>query len=190
MNMKQKWATAQTLEPEHWLDNKEKIASNSYQSEVRLRALHILSNIEAKLNTSLSGKKILEIGGGATPLAIFGETSSVTLVDPLMNFYKDTFSTVFPKSCELVQSQAETLPFSDNSFDIIITRNTLDHVEEVSKCLEEMQRVLKPGGAAYIGMNVFAGPLLVYKTIRKDPEHPYTFSKASFVRLIKKHLQL
>ena len=45
---------------------------------------------------------------------------------------------------------------------------------------------MKKNGVAYIGMNVFAGPLLFYKTINKDPEHPYTFSKRSFVKLIKR----
>ena len=93
-----------------------------------------------------------------------------------MNFYEDTFPNVFPASTELVQAQAENLPFEDNTFDILLSRNART-VENVDLCLREMQRVLKPSGVAYIGMNVFAGPLLIYRTIYKDPEHPYTFSK-------------
>ena len=135
----------------------------------------------------LKDKKILEIGGGATPLAIFSKSGAVSLVDPLMNFYKETFPNVFPASTELVQAKSEDLPFKDNTFDILLTRNTLDHVEDVKSCLGEMQRVLKPNGVAYIGMNVFSGPLLLYKTVLKDPEHPYTFSKNSFERLIAKY---
>lgn len=187
MNMKAKWTKAQSLEPLHWLDNKEKISSNSYQDEMRVRAEHILKNIESRLGSIPSGKKILEIGGGATPLAIFANNGDVTLVDPLMNFYEEQFSDVFPESTILVQAKAEELPFEDNTFDILLTRNTLDHVEDVNKCLQEMKRVLKHGGVAYIGMNVFAGPLLIYRTIHKDPEHPYTFSKHSFKKAIDKY---
>ena len=57
MNMKKKWAKAQTLEPLHWLDNKEKIASEAYQQEIKQRAIHIFTNIEKKLSVSLSNKK-------------------------------------------------------------------------------------------------------------------------------------
>ncbi|MDA7455172.1 class I SAM-dependent methyltransferase [Planktomarina temperata] len=187
MSMKTKWTKAQTLEPLHWLDNKNKIASNTYQNQVRSRAEHIFKNIDSRLGSTVCNKNILEIGCGATPLAIFAKNGAVTLVDPLMNFYKEQFADVFPESTELVQAKAEELPFDDNTFDILVTRNTLDHVEDVHSCLQEMTRVLKPDGVAYIGMNVFAGPLLIYRTFRKDPEHPYTFSKYSFKELVNKH---
>lgn len=186
MNMKKKWAKAQTLEPIHWLDNREKIGGTEYQNEVRKRSNHIFENIKKRLDTGLENIKILEIGGGATPLAIYVKNCEITLADPLMDFYTETFPSVFPENCKSYQCKAEDLPFKDDHFDVVVTRNTLDHVEDVNLCIQEIRRVLKKNGVAYIGMNVFAGPLLFYKTINKDPEHPYTFSKRSFVKLIKR----
>jgi ubiquinone/menaquinone biosynthesis C-methylase UbiE len=46
----------------------------------------------------------------------------------------------------IVQSVGETLPFPDNYFDYVISYQTLEHVQDVGKCLDEMLRVLKPGG--------------------------------------------
>jgi ubiquinone/menaquinone biosynthesis C-methylase UbiE len=44
----------------------------------------------------------------------------------------------------------ENLPFNDESFDIISTYQTLEHVQSHQKCFDEFKRVLKPGGALFI----------------------------------------
>lgn len=183
----EKWAKAQSLEPLHWIDSKENILSGIYQLRIKERSRHIFTNIHENLNIDPSSSRILEIGGGATPLATHANSKNITLVDPLMNFYKETFPEVFAGGATGIEARAEKLPFDEDSFDIIVTRNTLDHVEDVEKCMKEMKRVLKPEGAIYIGMNVFAGPLLIYRIINKDPEHPYTFSEKSFKKLTNRY---
>ena len=42
--------------------------------------------------------------------------------------------------------EAEYLPFSDSSFDLVTSATTLHHVENVEKVAKEIYRVLKPGG--------------------------------------------
>jgi ubiquinone/menaquinone biosynthesis C-methylase UbiE len=44
------------------------------------------------------------------------------------------------------QSPAETMPFADNTFDLVTCQTVLLHVHDVTKVLNEMVRVLKPGG--------------------------------------------
>ena len=41
---------------------------------------------------------------------------------------------------------SEDIPFSNNCFDIITSLNSLDHVEDVDKSIQEITRVLKTGG--------------------------------------------
>lgn len=45
-----------------------------------------------------------------------------------------------------VISNVEKLPFLDESFDCVVSRQCLHYVEEVDKALKEVYRVLKPGG--------------------------------------------
>lgn len=41
---------------------------------------------------------------------------------------------------------AEKLPFDDDSFDVCMTIELIEHVEDWTKCLDEACRVLRPGG--------------------------------------------
>lgn len=55
-------------------------------------------------------------------------------------------------SIDLVQGAAEALPFPDASFDFINACEVIEHVQDPEKMLEEMCRVLAPGGAAYVSV--------------------------------------
>lgn len=37
-------------------------------------------------------------------------------------------------------------PFNDNSFDVIFCNHVLEHVEDADKCMQELYRIMKPGG--------------------------------------------
>lgn len=49
----------------------------------------------------------------------------------------------------------ESLTFPDNSFDIFITQDVMEHIFDPKKAFKEIARVLKPGGA-----HIFTVPLL------------------------------
>jgi len=50
----------------------------------------------------------------------------------------------------LIASVGELLPFRDESFDLVTSYQTLEHVRDVTTCLREMVRVLKRGGVLYL----------------------------------------
>ena len=52
-----------------------------------------------------------------------------------------------------VGSDAERLPFSSGSFDIIICNHVYEHTDNPERMLDEIKRILAPGGVCY-----FAGP--------------------------------
>jgi ubiquinone/menaquinone biosynthesis C-methylase UbiE len=57
----------------------------------------------------------------------------------------------FTKSCEqLVQGDAQRLPFADSSFDIVISCETIEHVPDAQSALNEMHRVARPGGRLFL----------------------------------------
>ena len=55
-------------------------------------------------------------------------------------------------SVETVVTDAETLPFEDASFDLVLGHAILHHIPDLDRAFAEFHRVLKPGG-----MVVFAG---------------------------------
>lgn len=78
-------------------------------------------------------KLLLNIGSG-----VHGFTGNVLNVD------------IFPYKGVDVVANAEQLPFADNSVDGAICESLLEHVPNPRKIVEEMYRVLKPGGSMYI----------------------------------------
>lgn len=52
------------------------------------------------------------------------------------------------RGVELVLADALDLPFSDASFDAVTSAFLLRNVADLSRCLQEMRRVLRPGGRA------------------------------------------
>ena len=57
------------------------------------------------------------------------------------------------------------LPFRDASFDAVYSMGTIEHFDETERAVEEMARVLKPGGRAIVGVpnryDPFLRPLFV-----------------------------
>jgi SAM-dependent methyltransferase len=49
-------------------------------------------------------------------------------------------------SPQIVNSASEQLPFPTNSYDVILSHEVLEHVRDDRRAVEEMLRVLKPGG--------------------------------------------
>lgn len=54
-----------------------------------------------------------------------------------------------------VKMDIHEIPFEENSFDVIFCNHVLEHVESDIKALEEMKRVLKPGGWAILQIPLF-----------------------------------
>lgn len=108
---------------------------------------HIMPEI---LDTEID---ILDVGCGiGQTLASLGLGSSRNLVgvdievDPLV-YGDEHFSAVSYANCS-----AESLPFAENSFDLIISRVALPYTD-LRKSLTEMHRVSRPGGRIWITLH-------------------------------------
>lgn len=56
-----------------------------------------------------------------------------------------------PDNCRFLKADATKLPFSKNSFSVITSVTMIEFVENVSGVLDEIARILKPGGSIILG---------------------------------------
>ena len=54
------------------------------------------------------------------------------------------------RNLKVAQSTATQLPFSDAVFDLVYSFKVLPHVEEIERALDEVARILKPGGKGFL----------------------------------------
>ena len=65
------------------------------------------------------------------------------------------------------QAILENLPFSDRSFDIVVCADVIEHVNSHADSVDEISRVLRPGGVAYLTFPNYWSP----QNIREDPHY-------------------
>ena len=64
---------------------------------------------------------------------------------------------IFPGKYVDIVAQAEDIPCENESFDIIITQETLEHVRDPFKAMNEINRLLKKDGKVYIQLPFIIG---------------------------------
>jgi SAM-dependent methyltransferase len=65
-------------------------------------------------------------------------------------------------SAALIQSDAQALPFADESFDLVVSCETIEHVPNVRKALREMWRVARPGARLFLTTPNYANLMGLY----------------------------
>ena len=116
---------------------------------------------------------ILDIGCGYTA----HENASVICdIQNLSDFYK---------SKKFVQLKSKKLPFKDKEFDFVISSHVIEHVEDVSFFIKELERVSSKG---YIELPTFLEDNLVFEN-KNDHIWHTEFDDINYKLLIKKRVQ-
>jgi SAM-dependent methyltransferase len=111
----------------------------------------------------LDGMHILELGCGRAEItrAIATEGTGRSMValevDGIQHALHKQITDL--SNVEFIMAGAEAIPCPDDSFDVAFMFKSLHHVplDLMGRAMQEIARVLKPGGLAYISEPIFAG---------------------------------
>jgi len=106
--------------------------------------------------TDAAGKRVLEIGCGlGTDGAQFAKAGAdyvgMDLSEASVNLAKENLRLRNLPACWLV-SDAESLPFADDTFDLVYSNGVLHHTPDLPAAVAEIHRILRPRGRAIVMM--------------------------------------
>lgn len=95
----------------------------------------------------------------------------------------DVEPTFYPNGT--IKAEITNLAFQDNSFDVIICNHVLEHISDDRKALQELFRVLKPGGWAILQVPLNQELAQTYEdaTITSPTEREIAFGQSDHVRV-------
>jgi ubiquinone/menaquinone biosynthesis C-methylase UbiE len=121
--------------------------------------------VRAKLVKALGGDDAqtfddaLEIGSGTgyfslnlVQLGLIGKLTATDISPGMLGRLASTAKALGLDDVSTVVAEAETLPFEDESFDLVLGHAVLHHIPDLDRAFAEFKRVLRPGG-----LIVFAG---------------------------------
>lgn len=126
----------------------------SYFAEIAAARYHLEPYIPAFAGfDTAQGKRVLEIGVGAgSDFQKWCEhalhVTGVDLTEAAISLTKERLElhSISPEQYFLQTADAENLPFTDNSFDLVYSWGVLHHTPDTVRAFQEVFRLLKPGG--------------------------------------------
>ena len=118
------------------------------------------------------GKRVLEIGCGmgcmASNWAKHGALVTAVDLNPVAIAQTKRRFEVFGLQGEIMEVDAEGLPFPDETFDFVYSWGVLHHTPGIQKAIEGIHRILKPGGR--IGLMLYSRESVLYRYFVKYQE--------------------
>jgi SAM-dependent methyltransferase len=104
------------------------------------------------------GQRVLDIGSGAgmdslIAALMVGSEGSVTGIDmtpEMIEKARQGVAELGLNNVTFVEGEAETLPFDDSSFDVVLSNSVIDLIPDKDAVFGEIYRVLVPGGRMQI----------------------------------------
>lgn len=167
-----RWKRAQEAEKKYWRSTKEGWLNDDrrlYWQEILNRGFGLDYNF-------FRNKDVLEIGCGPSGIIFQIDTAKHRIgIEPmeLGNLVGEDW-----KKSIVKKGVGENLPFEDNSFDIVISFNALDHAINPDGVIRETSRVLRDNGDFLIWIYTLRDTYRPLQGVlnRLDPPHPHHFT--------------
>jgi SAM-dependent methyltransferase len=145
--------------------------------EAKAQVIRILKEAQIEARDFFKGKIVMETGPGPVGFLEACEARIAIGIDPLANAFRREGLLLPGSDVIYLNTAAETIPLVDDFVDIAVSRNSLDHVAEPEKVVNEIWRVLKPGGFFLVNVDV---------EHEKRPMEPHNFSLGEVDHLLSR----
>ena len=113
------------------------------------------------------GERVLDLGSGAgmdslVAAQMVGPRGSVTGIDmtrEMLAKARSAASEMGASNVEFVEGEVESLPFEDETFDVVISNGVIDLIPDKDTVFSEINRVLGPGGRIQIADVTIQNPV-------------------------------
>ena len=119
------------------------------------KARTMVAVLEDFIQAPLGGLSLLDVGGSTGIIdnylsGCFGKVIGIDIDDAAIQYAAETHRKT---NLDFRVADALNLPFSDESFDVVICSQIYEHVPDPVRMFEEIFRVLKQGGVCYFAAN-------------------------------------
>lgn len=111
--------------------------------------------------------RVLDVGCGPTGIVYFLDAKARVGLDPMGDLYAQ-WNGYYGEPIDLVTSQAEHMPFDNDSFDSVFCINCLDHTQDADSVIEEIARVLRPSGRLVFHVDLDSPLRRLHKRVKKN----------------------
>jgi SAM-dependent methyltransferase len=128
------------------------------EQQARAEVRRVLKEAAIEDERFFDGKVVLDVGPG--PLG-FPDACPARVsigVDPLAERYREHGLLMEGSQALYLSVGAEAIPLTSASVDVVIARNSLDHVDDPQAVLREAQRLLKRGGTLILNFDAGHAP--------------------------------
>lgn len=109
-----------------------------------------LARLEATLRRRVRGLRLLNVGCGTGGFNVAAEQAGAATCGVDADPEAVAIAKARVPGRPILRALAESLPFSDGSFDVVYCYSTLEHVRDARQAMREMVRVLRTRGALYL----------------------------------------
>jgi len=158
MTIGKRWKQAQAAEKDFW----------SGLSAPTVQQILDMNESSAKVLKSWVSEfpsPAVEIGVGGFGVGLLGFLPSIPFrigVDPLPLVNPSCEPELLRKimsmrsSLHFIRSSGEAMPFQDGQFGLAVSVNVLDHVDKAPQVVDEVIRILRPGGLFFLAVDTFS----------------------------------